>query len=257
MSSKRFSRRLLVNKFKHSDWTMPFSIIVSTFGFFAIFAFSAYGTETSEAVTWRNPVAGSIFASICVLGIVLAMSPGRCSKTFGHQKTQEATTPLPHASNLVPGTKGHHYDCGKFSAHTIQIKGHVFCAACTGLFLGALSALFGTAIHFFAGWESQQISFVAVVIGVAATILGFLQSKFRSLVRLILNVLFVLGAFLILAGVDGLAANLSFDLFSIFLIAFWIFTRILLSQWDHRKICKGCSISCKMTEKEVRSISST
>lgn len=198
----------------------------------------------------------SIFATICVIGIVLASYPRKSFEAFDHWKRKEAKTPFPNVSNSVPGIKGHHYDCGKFSDHTIYIKGHVFCAACTGLFLGAVGAFFGTAIHFFGGWEFQGVSFVVVVIGVAATILGFLQSKFQSFVRLALNTLFVIGAFLIFAGVDGLRASLSVDLFLIAVISFWIFTRILLSQEDHRRICRRCSVSCGIREKEGRSISS-
>jgi membrane-bound ClpP family serine protease len=94
------------------------------------------------------------------------------------------------------------------------------------------------------------MGFFAVVLGVAAMVFGFIQLKSGGFARLILNMLFVLGAFLILAGMDGLIGSLSVDLFSIVLIAFWIFTRILLSQWDHWKICRRCSISCKIRGKE-------
>jgi hypothetical protein len=237
-----------MNKYGRSEWVMPFSIVVSAFGFFTVLALAAHNAGPTEAVAWQKPVVGSIFASICILGIVLTLSPRKCSETFGHKKRLEAATSFHHASNSVFSTKGHHYDCGKFSAHTIQAKGYVLCAACTGLFLGALGALFGTAIFFFVGWGARQIGFLAVVFGVAATAFGFLQFKFGGFARLILNVLFVFGAFLILAGMDGLIESLSVDLFSIALIAFWIFTRILISQWDHLKICRRCSISCEIRE---------
>jgi hypothetical protein len=242
---------------ERSGWVMPFSIIVSAFGLFTILALAAYNAGPTETVAWRKPVVGSIFALICILGIVLTLSPRKCSETFGHKKRLETATFFLNASNSVLGTKGHHYDCGKFSAHTIQVNGHVLCAACTGLFLGALGALFGNAIFFFVGWDSWQIGFLAVVLGVAATTLGFLQFKFGGLARLILNVLFVLGAFLILAGMDGLIESLSVDLFSIALIAFWIFTRILISQWNHLKICRRCPIICEIRgSRKVGSISS-
>jgi hypothetical protein len=235
---------------------MLFSIIVSVFGFFTVLALAAYSTRPTESVAWRKPVVGSIFALICLLGIVLTLSPRKCSETFGHKNKLEAATSFPQASYSVFNIKGHHYDCGKFSTHTIQVKGHVLCAACTGLFLGAFGALFGTAIFFFAEWESRPIGFFAVVLGVVAMVFGFLQFKFGGFARLILNMLFVLGALLILAGMDGLTGSLLVDLFSIVLIAFWIFTRILLSQWDHWKICRRCPISCEIRGSKVGSISS-
>lgn len=232
-----------------SELVVPFSIIVSTFGFLTTVALTVYATPTAEAVTWRKPLIGSIFALICFLGIVLAVSPRKCSETFGHQRRTEAAASSPQISNLPNTIKGHHYACGKFSAHTMRVKGRVLCAACTGLFLGGLGGLFGTILYFFAGWESWQIGFLVVVIGVAAMILGFLQLKFGGFARLLLNVFFVLGAFLILAGLDGLIGSLFVDLFSIVLIVFWLFTRILLSQWDHWRICKTCLIPCEIRGK--------
>ncbi len=228
---------------------LPFSEAVSAFGFFTVLALAACSTKSTETVTWRKPVVGSIFALICLLGIVLAVSPRKCSETFGHQRRTEAAASSPQTSNLPNTIKGHHYACGKFSAHTMRVKGHVLCAACTGLFLGDLGGLFGTILYFFAGWEPWRIGFLVVVIGVVAMILGFLQLKFGGFARLILNVFFVLGAFLILAGLDGLIGSLFVDLFSIVLIVFWLFTRILLSQWDHWRICKTCLIPCEIRGK--------
>jgi hypothetical protein len=236
---------------------MLFSIIVSVFGFFTVLALAAYSTRPTESVAWRKPVVGSIFALICLLGIVLTLSPRKCSETFGHKNKLEAATSFPQASYSVFNIKGHHYDCGKFSAHTIQVNGHVLCGACTGLLLGALGALSGTLAYFFAGWEPQQIGFSPVVIGVAAMIFGFLQLKFGGFARLILNVFFVLGGFLILGGLDQLTGSLFVDLLSIVLIAFWIFTRILLSHWDHWRICRTCLTPCEIRGKrKVGSVSS-
>ncbi len=246
-----------MTKFGLSGLVVPFSIAVSAFGFFTILLLALHGAPSTETVMWRKPVIGSIFALICLFGIVGSLSPRKCSETFGHQRRMDTTASSPQTSDLAVSTKGHHYDCGKFSDHTIQVNGHVLCAACIGLLLGALGALSGTFAYFFAGWELQQIGFSAVVIGVAAMIFGFLQLKFGGFARLILNVFFVLGGFLILAGLDQLTGSLLVDLFSIVLIAFWIFTRILLSQWDHWRICRTCLTPCEIRGKrKVGSISS-
>jgi len=127
----------------------------------------------------------------------------------------------------------------------IKIKGHRLCAACTGLLLGALTALIGTAFYFFGGRRIEEAGLWAVLIGVAGMVLGFFQLKFRSFARLTLNVFFVLGAFLILVGIDEITESLFVDLFLVALIVFWILTRIQLSQWDHQRICSSCESPCE------------
>jgi hypothetical protein len=225
---------------------LPFSVAVSAFGFFVILMLAWRGTGFTGTLSWRKPLVGSVFASICILGIILALSPMKCSETLSHRRRMETTVSSTQASTFPGTTRGHHYDCSRFSAHVIRIKGQVFCAACTGLLLGAVGALFGTILYFFTGWETRQIGPLAVLIGVAAMALGFLQLKFGGLARSMLNAGFVLGAFLILFGIDESAASLLIDLFSIVLISFWLFTRILLSQWDHWRICRACLIPCNV-----------
>ena len=124
--------------------------------------------------------------------------------------------------------------------------GRTLCAACTGLLLGALIALIGTAFLFFGGWPIGEVGLPAVLIGVIGTVLGFFQLKFRGFIRLVLNVFFVLGAFLILVGIDELTGSLFVDLFLVAFIVFWILTRIQLSQWDHWRICHDCKSPCEV-----------
>jgi hypothetical protein len=232
---------------KQSGFALPFSIAVSAFGFLMILALAVSGRGSTITATWRKPVVGSVFALVCLLGIVLAESPRKCSETYGHRRSMRKTNLPAHASSFVVKMKGHHHDCGMFTTHTIQVSGHVLCAACTGLILGALVALFGTAVYFFAQFDWPQFGLFAVGIGVLAMTLGFLQLKFESFARLMVNMLFVLGGFLILVGMDELTGSLFADLFSIVLIVFWLFTRILLSQWDHWKICRKCGNVCDIS----------
>jgi hypothetical protein len=219
-------------------------VAVSAFGFFIILMLAWRGIGFTEAFSWRKPLVGSVFAFICIVGMVLALSPMKCSETLGHHGRIETTVSSTQISTFPVTTRGHHYGCGRFSAHTVRVRGHVFCAACTGLFVGAVGALFGAALYFFAGWEPRQTGPLAVLVGVTAMALGFLQLKFGGLARSMLNVGFVLGAFLILVGIDESTGSLLIDLFTIVLIVFWLFTRILLSQWDHWRICRTCSIPC-------------
>ena len=218
-----------------------FAIGISIFGLFTVLAISINPPAIYESFLWRKPLIGSVFSLICILGTFAALFPTQCSKTFHFRKENMSLTSQIHRSS-------HHPDCGKFSAHVIRVGNYTLCAACTGLLLGAIIALVGTGFYFFSGWNVEGVSFPVVLIGTAGIILGFLQLKFRSFLRLLLNTLFVLGAFLILIGIDELAQSLFADFFLIALIAFWILTRIQLSQWDHWRICSNCESRCEVWE---------
>lgn len=143
--------------------------------------------------------------------------------------------------------QGHHSSCGKFTAHTFQINGRIFCAACVGLLFGGLLALAGSLLYFFISWNFVENGFLLVLVGVLGVGCGFLQQKFRSLIRLSLNIIFVLGTFFILIGIDQIIHSLLIDLFVVSVILFWLYTRISLSQRDHENICSNCNIvNCEL-----------
>jgi hypothetical protein len=118
------------------------------------------------------------------------------------------------------------------------------CAACLGLFLGGIAALAGTILYFFGSLELGQFGLWAVLAGQATVLLGFVQFKFRGYPRMLANAFFVFAAYLTLAGIDGVLGSFYVDIYVVVLIAFWLWTRIMLSQWDHWRICHGCQRSC-------------
>lgn len=222
-----------------------FTLSVSLFGLFTSLMLAQYPPTIQESFLWRKPLIGLIFSVICVLGIFAAVFPRRCSGTFHFRKEKRNLTPDDRSSLAL---KGHHPDCGKFSAHVIDVSEHRLCAACTGLSLGAVVALIGTAFYFSGGWHIDEMSFHTVVIGVVGVIFGFVQLRFRGFIRLCLNALFVVGAFLILVGIDESVQSLFVDTFLIALIVFWLLTRIMLSQWDHSRICQNCESPCEILD---------
>ena len=230
------------------NFILIFTVSISLFGLFTTLMLALYPPTIQENLLWRKPFIGSIFSLICILGIIAAFFPNKCSKTFNLLEAEKPAVSNAKDRNfnkVLVTLKGHHPDCKEFSAHVIHISSHTLCAACTGLYLGAFISIIGTAFYFFGGGRIYEMSFPAVVIGIVGVILGYLQLKFRGFVRLMLNTLFVLGAFLTLVGIDELTQSLSVDLFSIVLIVFWIFTRIMLSHWDHRRICLNCKSPCE------------
>jgi len=228
------------------NFILSFAIGVSLFGSFTTLMLATYPPAAQENFFWRKPLTGLLFALICVFGIVAVFFPKKCSETYSHQteKPTISETENPDFHEISINFKGHHPDCGRFSAHVAHIDGHVFCAACTGLLLGALIALTGTALYFFVEWNIVEVGLSAVLVGQIGVLLGFVQFKFKGYARLTLNAFFVFACFLTLVGIDRLAGSIFIDLYMIALIAFWLLTRILISQWDHWRICHICKLSC-------------
>ncbi len=224
---------------------LSFAIAVSIFGLFSTLLFALRPPINQESISWRKPLIGSVFSVICIIGITATFFPEKCSQTLHSQRKESHTIhgnikfSLHRASIAL---KGHHPECGRFSAHTILVDGQAYCAACTGLLLGGIVAMIGTCLYFFVGWDLRQLDFWYVLAGQAGVFLGFIQLKFRGYVRLVVNALFVFGAFLILVGIDKLVANLFVDLYLIGLVIFWIWTRIIISQWDHQRTCSECQV---------------
>ena len=223
---------------------ITYLVLVSFLGMFLVGMLTVYPPNVHKSFLWRKPLIGSIFGLICIFGILAVFSPTRCSRIFDFGKKPSRPFLGKFASHGTFSTlQGHHPDCGNFDAHVFQIGGKTFCAACTGLLLGGLSAFVGTFLYFFSNWRVEPNSFLMVWVGVLGVGFGLFQFKFRSFVRLLLNVFFVLGAFLVLVGVDEVVHSVAVDLFLVALILFWLFTRILLSQWDHERICYACKVA--------------
>jgi len=231
---------------------LVFAVSVSLFGLFTTLMLTLYPPTIQENLLWRKPLIGSIFTLICISGIVAVFFPKKCSQTFDFPKTEKppiSNTEDPDFHKISITLKGHHPDCGKYSAHVIQVNNHVLCAACTGLLLGALVSIAGTTLYFFGGWDIGQTGFPAVLFGEVGIVLGFIQFKCKGCTRLVLNALFVFAAFLTLVGIDKIAENTFIDLYLVFLIVFWLWTRILISQWNNWRICHTCKIPCKLKER--------
>ena len=230
------------------NFILSFAIGVSLFGSFTTLMLATYPPAAQENFFWRKPLTGLLFALICVFGIVAVFFPKKCSETYSHQteKPTISETENPNFHEISINFKGHHPDCGRFSAHVAHVDGHVFCVACTGLLLGALIALTGTVLYFFVEWNIVEVGLSAVLVGQIGILLGFVQFKFKDYARLTLNAFFVFACFLTLVGIDKIAESIFINLYMIALITFWLLTRILISQWDHWRICHTCKLSCEL-----------
>jgi uncharacterized membrane protein (UPF0136 family) len=230
----------------HSNFDVTFLTLLSILGLILVTVLTAYPPTANVAVPWRKPLIGSIFSIICILGALAVFSPNQCLKIFKLKNKNSSNSGLGAfvSHRLSPSLKGHHPSCGNFAAHVFQVRNKTFCAACTGLFIGALLALTGALIYSFNNWGVfEQNSYLMVSLGVLGVGLGLFQFKFRNFVRLSLNTFFVLGTLFVLVGIDERVQSLIFDLFVLSMILFWLFTRISLSQWDHKRICLECHVT--------------
>lgn len=149
--------------------------------------------------------------------------------------------------------EGHHPSCGKFAAHVLRLGDKKHCAGCTGLVVGATISLLGTLIYLSLGVFPEETAVLVFWLGFAGVALGLLQYNVfnigGSLVHMFLNVAFVTGAFLLLIGIEEITSNPLLEVYFVALTLYWILTRILLSQQEHRKICAACGLeSCGFLE---------
>lgn len=226
--------------------TLTFLIGLSFFGLLFITMLALNTPIVQESLPLRKPAIGSLFGLFCILGILAALFPKQCSAMFEVGSRRLGKQNIPSHGTLHT-LHGHHPQCMGFSAHVFEVKKRTLCIACTGLFLGGLGALAGTILYFFGNLHFETNTTLVVVAGVLGVGFGLFQFKAkRSYVRLFLNISFVLGAFLVLAGIDELVKSLFVDLFVVSLSVFWLFIRILLSQWDHWRTCHTCKSVCEI-----------
>jgi hypothetical protein len=186
----------------------------------------------------RHGLVGSLFSVICLLGITSVLYPAKCKGLFQKQN------PLSQASEPSGSVRisGHHPDCQNFSGNRIRINKRAVCAACSGLLVGATIALVGSALQFFIGLNIVSTSVWVLALGEICVVLGLAQTKFAGYAKVLVNMVFVVGSFVTLAGVDVLGENLLVDIYVLGLIGFLLWLRILLSERNNRRICQTCRL---------------
>jgi hypothetical protein len=59
------------------------------------------------------------------------------------------------------------------------------------------------------------------------------------------NVLLVIGLFLVVSGIFGIAKSPLIGAIAVLISFLWLDTRVQLSFWNHTKICRDCRKTCK------------
>jgi hypothetical protein len=230
------------------------SLLAFSFLGLAITIMLVYLTSTTrDAFTLRQPVVGTVFSIVCLLGILAGIYPSRCSTIFHFKRVKQGRLDQSpgDVQNEALRLRGHHPNCGRFDAHVFKIGRSVFCAGCIGLILGAVLSILGTILCFFLNLRFVQ-TYWLFWIGCGGVVCGLLQyhlfSWGKSSIHLTVNTYFVFGVFLVLAQADRIAHSTIVDLYIVALSMFWLYTRIMLSKLDHRTLCETCPIKkCEFT----------
>ena len=226
--------------------SLTFFLIASVFGMVVIVVLALNPPISDSNIAWRRPLVGSLFAALCVTGIIAAFLPKTCSAALNHHGSENQIVDAQKRLDKKVARRAHHPDCGRFASHTVRICNKTGCAACLGLAIGASIALGGTAVYFFFGVDLVQADLNVLFAGQIAVAFGLGQFKLRGFTRLVLNSIFVLGAFFALVEIDKFTENVIADIYLLAIIVVWVFTRILLSQWDHDRICRECTERCSI-----------
>ena len=108
--------------------------------------------------------------------------------------------------------------------------------------LGAMIAIVGSLVYFFIGLSPADPTIV-FWLGFAFVPLGLLQHRIDlddPLIHASLNIVLVLGAFLLEVGVDRINGSILAQTYLLAITTYWIVARVTLSEADHAFICRGC-----------------
>jgi len=189
-------------------------------------------------------ILGMVFISCCIIGISFSIFPGWYKKYLYKKKrivTQKSK------NQVYIQRKGHHPYCNHFKNHTINIQKKTYCAGCLGLTIGAIIAIIMTIGYVFI-YNIQQQTYVIFGMGTSLILISFITSllaETKPVLRVMINILFIIGFFFIIGSAFEHTQNLNFSIISIIFCILFIQTRISLSHNQHRKICQSCSQLCK------------
>ena len=236
---------MLTKNGKLGSIALLFLLSVSLFGMLLAIVFVVNPTITHDNLIWRKPAVGLALGVVCLLGIFAVLYPGSCAGII-HFKDREKNVHT-FSESSVKVLRGHHATCKLYFPHVMQIGNKVFCATCSGLLVGAIIVLIGISLFFFGNLTIGD-SFVPVIFGVGGVAVGLLYpvvpSRFQnSYQRFFAGVLLAVCSFLIIAGVEEAARNFVVDFLFVALSLVWLTSKILLSQWEHRRICARCSLN--------------
>lgn len=210
--------------------------------------------STTISLNEKMIVAG-VFIMSCSVGITFAVYPGWIRKKSRQQiRSARMTNEQPNRSFY-----GHHPDCERFQTHRVLVKNKTWCAGCLGLSIGSLVSILLMVMYMFASFQQPRfILLILFLFGSVPIALIFLETVSRNnrpVAHLLINAMLVPGFFLVTMSVTELTGKSIFGVFTVLLCTLWLDTRVILSNWRHRRTCSFCPESCKMYGLSTPSVS--
>lgn len=212
-----------------------------------LLGFLVFYTQSPGIYYFKRELILSVFILICLLGMVAAVSPSRCTELLFIKKNQKFEWKVSEkdSGDIGKNFKGHHPDCDNFKTHTFNLIGMKYCAGCSGLFIGALIAVIGTIIYYFYGipdaYGGWLIFFTGFIIVLVYLLQDLLLDINLNLAKFFFNMLLVMGSFMILIGINELNSSIFIQFFFLALVFIWILGRIAGSEKKHNEICDECT----------------
>jgi len=233
--------------FRFTQYGLPYYLHlgISYIGLFILVILNSF---TYEKHLYQDFIIWSIFLLISILGIIAGVTPQKCLK--GHRKNQTVTASVNESMIFL----GHHPICDNFSSHVIKFGNEIFCGGCSGLVTGAIISIFGSILYLLLGLNFGISSSILFWTGFSSVFIGLLQHRLsfnNSYLHFFLNLIFVLGTFFLLTGIDLQNGGFFSELYLLSLSIYWILTRITLSKIEHDKICSSCDLKCEIRSTSV------
>jgi len=212
--------------------------------------------HVQDGVAWRQPLTGSLFSLLCILGMVAVFFPQHCARRSSvHPDSQHETSlqrqDIFEATSSVAGitmTHGHHPTCERYRQHEFRLGKKTLCSACLGLFIGALISLAAACYVFLLQHQfdlpfrlASAVGALGVMVGIVSYAVTDAQGPAR---RFSVNAFMVVGMLLVLIGADSSSQSLVLNVLLVGSCMLALFTRILLSQDRHEQICRTCEQAC-------------
>jgi hypothetical protein len=106
--------------------------------------------------------------------------------------------------------------------------------------MGAIAAMAGVVLFSLGFFDLGTGSLWVLAVGEVLMLAGLAQIKMRGYVKMAVNALFVVGSWISLVAADLAGQSLLVDAYMLGLIVFMLCFRILLSEWNNKKICVAC-----------------
>jgi hypothetical protein len=216
-----------------------------------VFFVSMTTVPTRPMIVLEKLVVAGIFIVSCVFGISFSLRPNWV-RTFIYKKDNTVKN---HTDALKRSFRGHHPDCKTFEKHRMIYQNKTWCAGCLGFLIGCLLSIILMILYVVVPFQqpptiSRLLFFLGLLV-IAFVYLEIILGSRHSIIHVLSNGMLILSFFFITTSIVELSGKVVYGLFTILLCILWLDTRIQLSRWHHRRLCRSCLQSCKIYEATI------